>query len=77
MVERYYCDDEITITEQPGGKYVLFEDYDELEDALRSLLKELREIMGSPCDDCDCELCTAVRSATSVLAKLGGCSTNA
>ena len=43
MVRRYYCDDEITITEQPNGKYVEFEDYDELESENARLREALRE----------------------------------
>lgn len=59
------------------GALVAYTDYARLEEALRSLLKELKGTMGSPCDDCDCELCAAVRSAVSVLTALGGCGADA
>ena len=46
MVERYYCDDELTITEQPNGEYVLFDDYATLESDYARLREALRECVA-------------------------------
>lgn len=49
MVKRYYCDDELTITEQPNGEYVLFEDYATLEAENADLKRRLDIAKGELC----------------------------